>query len=281
VLFAPLQVTQYYAPSLSAIQVFGKQLSACRRRPCSPRSETDSDNDSFDETSSDDSSVSSAADSETESFLKFGPRSGSDHCSVLRKQKSVGESSKVLFQYFEDCSPYERLPLFDKIEELTLDDEGFTGLMSLRSCDIHPSSWYAVAWYPIYHVPAGRTIRDLGACFLTYHSLTLGEEHGAQLPSEMGGTRPCQLPSPAATAELEHRHQETEQQLEGSDLALLHPFAFAPYRMRGRLWFESEAESATSRSMLAAAGLWVQRHQVVHNDLEFFMRHAPQTRWRL
>lgn len=79
------------------------------------------------------------------------------------------------------------------------------GLMSLRSVDLSPASWMAVAWlaskhsiiisiliyasnryginkivdrsnksyrYPIYHIPTGRTIRDLQTCFLTYHTLS-------------------------------------------------------------------------------------------------------------
>ena len=48
----------------------------------------------------------------------------------------------------------------------------YPGLMSLRSVDLSPASWMAVAWYPIYHIPMGRTIKDLSTCFLTYHTLS-------------------------------------------------------------------------------------------------------------
>lgn len=81
--------------------------------------------------------------------------------------------------------------------------------MSLRSVDLSPASWMAVYWsfsissslfsdrislldllysfkvltkevclmfddirYPIYHIPMGRTIKDLSTCFLTYHTLS-------------------------------------------------------------------------------------------------------------
>lgn len=199
-----------------------------------------------------------------------------DRGSVLQQHRSNGKSCKVLYQYFEDCSPYERLPLTDKIEELALDEDGFTGLLTLRSCDIHPASWYSVAWYPIYQLPSGMPIRDLHACFLTFHSLTLGQEHGVQLPQDVLAFRPCPPPvSSDAEGMLEQRYKEAEQDLGGADLALLHPFAFAPYRMQGRLWQEAEKDSIVSHSMLAAAGMWVQRRQVAHYDLEFFMRNAP------
>ncbi|XXG59433.1 hypothetical protein AAC387_Pa04g1525 [Persea americana] len=40
-------------------------------------------------------------------------------------------------------------------------------LKCLNLQDLHPASWYSVAWYPIYRIPEG----NLRASFLTYHSL--------------------------------------------------------------------------------------------------------------
>ncbi|GAY51958.1 hypothetical protein CUMW_138270 [Citrus unshiu] len=40
-------------------------------------------------------------------------------------------------------------------------------LKSLKLNDLHPASWFSVAWYPIYRIPEGK----FGAAFLTYHSL--------------------------------------------------------------------------------------------------------------
>ena len=45
-------------------------------------------------------------------------------------------------------------------------------LMSLTSDELHPASWVSIAWYPIYRIPVGRSLRDLSACFLTYHALS-------------------------------------------------------------------------------------------------------------
>ncbi|PRQ54843.1 hypothetical protein RchiOBHm_Chr1g0318141 [Rosa chinensis] len=41
-----------------------------------------------------------------------------------------------------------------------------TTLDSINLNDLHPRSWYSVAWYPIYRIPDG-----FRAAFLTYHSL--------------------------------------------------------------------------------------------------------------
>jgi len=40
-------------------------------------------------------------------------------------------------------------------------------LQNVKLCDLHPASWYCVAWYPVYRVPHG----NFRASFLTYHSL--------------------------------------------------------------------------------------------------------------
>ena len=39
-------------------------------------------------------------------------------------------------------------------------------LKSMRIADLHPASWYAVAWYPVYRIPDA----PLVARFLTFHS---------------------------------------------------------------------------------------------------------------
>ncbi|CAB4281587.1 unnamed protein product [Prunus armeniaca] len=82
---------------------------------------------------------------------------------------------ELLFEYFESEQPQERRPLYDKIKELVRGD-GLshskvygdpTKLDSINLNDLHPRSWYSVAWYPIYRIPDG----NFRAAFLTYHSL--------------------------------------------------------------------------------------------------------------
>ena len=64
-------------------------------------------------------------------------------------------------------------------------------MLSLSSSELHPYSWLAIAWYPIYRIPAGRTLHDLSACFLTYHSLAAPQP----IPRSIS---PDQLPQHAA-----------------------------------------------------------------------------------
>jgi hypothetical protein len=73
------------------------------------------------------------------------------------------------FQFMEQASPYSRAPLSDTVASLAASDPAVN---TLRSEHLHPSSWMSVAWYPIYRIPTGRSLRDLSACFLTYHSLS-------------------------------------------------------------------------------------------------------------
>ncbi|KAM0983127.1 hypothetical protein ACFX2J_015834 [Malus domestica] len=82
---------------------------------------------------------------------------------------------ELLFEYFESEQPQVRRPLYDKIKELVRGDglshsKAYgdpTNLNSINLNDLHPRSWYSVAWYPIYRIPDG----NLRAAFLTYHSL--------------------------------------------------------------------------------------------------------------
>lgn len=80
----------------------------------------------------------------------------------------INSQACPLFEFFERDPPYSRVPLADKISQLAC---RFPRLMTLLSCDLSPASWMSVAWYPIYRIPTGTTLRDLDACFLTYHSL--------------------------------------------------------------------------------------------------------------
>jgi hypothetical protein len=61
----------------------------------------------------------------------------------------------------------ERLPLYQQIMELC-EDEGMKHVLtSSKIADVHPYSWFAVAWYPLYRIPEA----PLTARFLTFHSI--------------------------------------------------------------------------------------------------------------
>ncbi|KAJ6744991.1 hypothetical protein OIU79_031179 [Salix purpurea] len=113
------------------------------------------------------------------------------------------------FQYFERSTPYGRVPLMDKINGLA---RQFPGLMTLRNVDLSPASWMAVAWYPIYHIPMGRTIKDLSTCFLTYHTLS----------------------SSFQDMDVEDDIKSPEKKRKEGESITLPPFGLATYKMQGK-----------------------------------------------
>ncbi|MCO5569181.1 hypothetical protein L7F22_022891 [Adiantum nelumboides] len=80
---------------------------------------------------------------------------------------------ELLYEFFELEKPQHRKPLTDRIKELGLqsklcrDGDGHV-LTNAKIEDLHPSSWFAVAWYPIYKIPD----ESFRSAFLTYHSLS-------------------------------------------------------------------------------------------------------------
>ncbi|KAL8506602.1 hypothetical protein ACS0TY_017488 [Phlomoides rotata] len=126
---------QYFVPYLSAIQIFTSNSSAnCLREESDSVSET---RDSFSDSFSD--------ESESEKLSRW------DGCSSdegIFEQDSFWHPNERLgnlyLQYFERSSPYGRVPLTEKISSLA---QRYPGLMSLRSVDLSPASWMAVAWF--------------------------------------------------------------------------------------------------------------------------------------
>ena len=49
-----------------------------------------------------------------------------------------------MYEFYETASPHVREPLTERVAQLAAAQ--FPGLATLRSCDLHPSSWIAVAW---------------------------------------------------------------------------------------------------------------------------------------
>ncbi|XP_073222937.1 uncharacterized protein [Cicer arietinum] len=78
-------------------------------------------------------------------------------------------TNKLVFQYFEFKRLFERQPLNDKVSTLAME---FPLLKKYRSCDILPCSWFSVAWYPIYRIPVGPSLKNSEASFITFHNLT-------------------------------------------------------------------------------------------------------------
>jgi hypothetical protein len=155
-------LVQYYVPYLSAIQIFTSNSSINSFREEAEAGECET-RDSYSDSLSD--------DSESDKLWRWDGCS-SEEGGFEQDNNSIHLNDRLghlYFQYFERSTPYGRVPLMDKINGLA---QRYPGLMSLRSVDLSPASWMAVAWYPIYHIPMGRTIKDLSTCFLTYHTLS-------------------------------------------------------------------------------------------------------------
>ncbi|CAK7326631.1 unnamed protein product [Dovyalis caffra] len=257
-------VVQYYVPYLSGIQIYADST---KMPPKSRRLGEDSDSD-FRDSSSDGSS-----DYEHERGLKCSREQWNHHHLTndfplrmdrlsLRDQhiahqedfsSDEGESMNcqgcLLFEYLERDAPYSREPLADKILDLAF---RFPELKMLRSCDLLPSSWISVAWYPIYRIPMGPTLKDLDACFLTYHSLhtSLGGGQSAQAPVMM-------YPNEA----------------DGVPKMSLPVFGLASYKFKGSLWTSNGGcDRQLANSLLQAADKWLRLLQVNHPDFLFFCR---------
>ncbi|KAF8413932.1 hypothetical protein HHK36_001928 [Tetracentron sinense] len=153
----------------------------------------------------------------------------------------------LYFQYFERSAPYGRVPLMDKISALA---RRYPGLMALKSVDLSPASWMAIAWYPIYHIPTGRTVKDLSTSFLTYH--TLSSSFQDMGPEEEAGS--------------------AERKRKPGEGIALPPFGLATYKMQGSLWVSSESGGDQERlmSLFCAADSWLKQLRVQHHDFNYF-----------
>ncbi|KAJ0037722.1 hypothetical protein Pint_22098 [Pistacia integerrima] len=284
-------VVQYYVPYLSGIQIYVDSTNSSvvksrledRGDPlldfillvnlCGRRLGEDSDSD-FRDSSSDGSS-----DCEPERGMKYSREQWSHHCREnkirmdrlsLRDQHSVqedfssdeGESTNsqgcLLFEYLERDAPYSREPLANKaitsffLLFISVLASHFPKLKTLRSCDLLPSSWISVAWYPIYRIPTGPTLKDLDACFLTYHSLhtPMGVPQSAQAPAV---TYPNKIDGVAKMS--------------------LPVFGLASYKFKGSVWTSNGGcERQLTNSLLQAADNWLRLLQVEHPDFIFFCR---------
>ncbi|CAN6892692.1 unnamed protein product [Brassica oleracea] len=206
-------LVQYYVPYLSAIQIFTSPSSLLRLREESEDGESDGRYPPFSDSGSD--------ESVSEERLENNPNDLS--------------------------SPYTRVPLMDKINELA---QRYPQLMSLRSVDLSPASWMSVAWYPIYHIPMGRTIKDLSTCFLTYHTLSSSFQD-MERPEENGGDK-------------------ERMRKEGEDITLS-PFGMATHKMQVNVWLSHDQDDQEKLvSLYSVADSWLKQLRVQHHDFNYF-----------
>ena len=88
----------------------------------------------------------------------------------------------------------ERLPLYQQVMELCGSNGAAHVLSSSKISDLHPYSWFAVAWYPLYRIPEA----PLTARFLTFHSIAPLWEAGMQSIADRKSISALHLDSLAA-----------------------------------------------------------------------------------
>ncbi|XP_078427396.1 uncharacterized protein LOC144699927 [Wolffia australiana] len=232
-------IVQYYAPSLSGMQLYLAKDNVLRTSGEDSEFETDSTLSSSDR-----------------SNKIWDSDSGSDQETDFKIKERFG---RLYFQFFEAASPHQRLPLRDTIDKLSLD---YPGLRALRSNDLSPASWIAIAWYPIYHLPVHRNPKEFYCAFLTYHTLssTLQEE---------GSLVNAQEESQRHDVDCDMRKVKDERK--STRTFSLPPFGLAAYKMQTPIWIGPKIEDYRPlTSLWSAAASWLRQLEAHHPDFDFF-----------
>ncbi|XP_008805077.2 uncharacterized protein LOC103718163 isoform X2 [Phoenix dactylifera] len=231
------RVVQYYVPYLSAIQLY-----ADPSRPSLRLSEDSSE---------------SEADRLRERMASLGTTSHLGQEGFLSDDgEACNPAILPVFEYLERDPPYGREPLADKISILA---SKFPELKTYKSCDLLPFSWMSVAWYPIYRIPTGPTLKDLDACFLTFHLLAAPPKDTSSAHMEVPNS--CSIRNISCSTDR-------------STKLPLCVFGLASYKLRGSIWMTNGLhERQLASSLLQAADQWLRLRQVDHPDYRFFISH--------
>ncbi|KAJ6837129.1 uncharacterized protein M6B38_121310 [Iris pallida] len=198
---------QYYVPYLSAIQIYTSKSTTALRNVGE-----DSESDSW----SDDSE----SEKQSKSWDATSEESLSEPDGSWPARDRLGH---LYFQYVEYCPPYGRVPLMEKVTELA---QTYPGLTSFKSEDLSPASWMSVSWYPIYHIPFRRNVKDLSACFLTYH--TISSSFQDNMPGDLEKEGCCNIGG-----------KNGKGSTEAVNRIPLPPFGLATYKAQGDLLVKS------------------------------------------
>ncbi|KQK16611.1 uncharacterized protein LOC100844029 [Brachypodium distachyon] len=155
------QFTAYFVPYLSAVQLFGQPKRTINKEVADM----------------DVKSRTSPCMNSLPILAKLLPQQSSQRSSNsplhIKDDQQLG-SVELIFEFFESEQPFWRRQLFDRVKELIDGAKqsncqilGDPKNLELNLHDLHPASWYSVAWYPIYRIPDAK----FQAAFLTYHSL--------------------------------------------------------------------------------------------------------------
>ncbi|XP_039062951.1 uncharacterized protein LOC120207587 isoform X2 [Hibiscus syriacus] len=222
-------VVQYYSPSLSALQIYTIKPFSSSFSPLGSMEKPENGSCSNDHGSSDE--ICNSSFSSSNGSCSSSETTWDDDSTTFTK--TIDQCGYLYYQYNEMASPYDRVPLLEKINELS---KQYPCLFDIRSTDVSPYSWMAIAWYPVYQIPLARDVKELSACFLSYHPLSF-------------------LPQGGKKEEVS-----------------LPPFAVVTYKMFGTLWINpGTSDKDTIICQQTAAASWLRQLQFRHHDFDFFM----------
>ncbi|TYJ20317.1 hypothetical protein E1A91_A09G256000v1 [Gossypium mustelinum] len=247
-------VIQYYVPYLSAIQLYidPSRPSTSQRMPGEESSTMSSSSSGSNDAIQGAQSHVEIGDAEILALNRLSLR---DRHETDTRNNPAGQ---LVFEYFEQDEPSSRKPLTNTVSDLA---SQFPALTTYRSCDLLPSSWISVAW-----VPMGPTLKNLDACFLTYHCLsTPSNDFG--IVFQVG----------TATDSLPFRGFNIRE-LDAAEMPSKLPlptFGLAFYKFQASIWNAPEViESPKANSLLQEADNWLRHLQVDHPDFRFFVTHT-------
>ncbi|RYQ91501.1 uncharacterized protein LOC107619456 isoform X2 [Arachis ipaensis] len=272
---------QFYVPYLSAIQIYStKSVAASRGRREDNVVELECDCWSDD---SSDKLSRSLSNNSSESWDANSFNSSSDQVGSWPTRDMLGY---LYLEYMEKSSPYNRLPLADKVVALNfaianvfvcslIDYDCFShqiielarsypALMTLKSVDLSPASWMAVSWYPIYAIPSQKD-KALTTCFLTYHTLSSSFQDCDNICAEINIENDVCFPTGWGMVVGEKSKRKNSGSISVS------PFGLATYRMQGDIWLTPSSHVNEKVTCLYnAANSWLKQLNVFHPDFNFF-----------
>ncbi|KAL1341823.1 hypothetical protein HN51_028378 [Arachis hypogaea] len=249
---------QFYVPYLSAIQIYSTKSVAASRGRREDNEVVELECDCWSDDSSDKLSRSLSNNS-SESWDANSFNSSSDQVGSWPTRDMLGY---LYLEYMEKSSPYNRLPLADKIIELA---RSYPALMTLKSVDLSPASWMAVSWYPIYAIPTQKDNKALATCFLTYHTLSSSFQDCDNICAEINIENDVCFPTGWGMVVGEKSKRKN------SGCLSVSPFGLATYRMQGDIWLTPSSHvNERVTCLYNAANSWLKQLNVFHPDFNFF-----------
>ncbi|KAI4347398.1 hypothetical protein L6164_008213 [Bauhinia variegata] len=252
----------YYVPYLSAIQIYSDKSVAVSRIQRDDGDGAECESDSW----SDDSGSDNLSRSFSNSSKAWDAISVDSSCDQEGSWLTRVRLGYTYLQYNEMSSPYWRVPLVDKITELA---RTHPALMTLRSVDLSPASWMAVAWYPIYPIPSMKNEKDLATCFLTYHTLSSSFQDDETMCNDINIGKDTRCSEELGSVVAGEKSKKNK-----SGHKSLPPFGLATYKFHGDIWLNPEfCDQERILDLYSAADSWLKQLNAHHHDYNFFTYH--------